>query len=1037
MNKNIEIFKNYAVQTPNKTAVADRHSSLNYRELDLLSGCFANDLQNCGVKKNITVGVYVTRNVNIMVGILSVLKCGGTFVPVDDAYPIERIDYMIKNAKCSVILTESTLWEKKGLRDFDGQVIFLDRPPKFNECAKEVESSDNDRAFILFTSGTTGNPKGVVHTYGSMLALTYNLGSVRNPITSDSHLAVFSGFTFIAAIHFLLAPLIHGASAYIVDNELKSDVDGLYRFFCHNGITETFLPPSLGRVMARQYDLSGIHIYFAGEKLSPFTSIRPLDATNMYGSTEGVIVAQFDIPEKFEGDIPIGYPTPGTTVRICDDDGKEVQIGETGELLYNSDFMAEEYLDLPDLTAKKWKIIDGKRYFCTGDRVYADEKGLLYYIGRSDDMVKLNGYRVELGEVDSKLHACGLDNCCCCVRNIHGTDKLCCFYEKKEEDNLEGARDKAKEYLASYMIPDLWISIDALPRNANGKVTRRLLPTPEVERTTHTPPTTTVEEITVAEMEKLLEIKPIGIEDSFTAMGGNSISASVLSSKLKKRGISINISDILMSEDISTLCKSADVCYEKIWDDEKMEKIRQGYSAQGINIEKIIDVTPSIMDALLKHLKNPDVPSHINFGLFLLDCVPTQTQIRKCLDKLSEKHEAIRTNVVYQDVDPILQVVTDRKIPLEIYESEKYDGLEECFSDFRSDNSPFSFDLQSTSNIRFAMYNEGEGKSFILVAAQEPFFGINTIRRYLAEFFDMLKEYYPQSIEIEGWKDILLMASQNEEDTLNTPSIQLQDMNKEYIPEHIFTYSANNENIPVVFVHTANTGSEAYYNLARHTRSELELSVVEQFNIYHPDEAVYGIRNIAKKYLEFLREFQPSGPYRLGGWCYGGMIAYEMACLLEEAGEKVDILIMLDSHAVVSDDMRKLAKVNHSMVKRSYFETCELFEDARNRGIIEKLIDNYRHVANDVINYEPSRYHGQVLYFKPAVIPKDSEGGALAYQNAMAKKRAGGYENYIDQDKLEIVITPHEHDLMLDDVSIQIVAPKIIEVINKTMKGSK
>ena len=250
------------------------------------------------------------------------------------------------------------------------------------------------------------------------------------------------------------------------------------------------------------------------------------------------------------------------------------------------------------------------------------------------------------------------------------------------------------------------------------------------------------------------------------------------------------------------------------------------------------------------------------------------------------------------------------------------------------------------------------------------------------------------------------------------------------VPADICVYSENT-GPKVVFVHTGNTGSAAYYRLADRIRDDVSFAVIEPYNLYHPDTACYGINHIAANYIRILKEYQPQGPYILGGWCYGGVVAHEMACQLEQAGEEVRHLFMLDSHALGNHQLRELSKGMLSEINAEYFETCPLFAELRESRMLEAMIRNAAHVADDLMHHVPSLYHGSVTYFKPDEIPAGVTGDNFRYWSSMMQYEAGNYENYCERDKMKIIHTPHEHDLMMDDPSLDIIVPEFFNLNGK------
>ncbi len=1048
----VETLRKRAEQTPQLIAVSDRNENLTYQKLDELTDLFAVSLLRKGITSGTFVGVYVKRTRNILIGALSAMKAGGAYLPIDAEYPKDRIAYMIEDAACLCILTERSLWDGKPMDDFNGKVIFLDEAPSetyseenrllLSEAAGKIGYEDN--AMLLYTSGTTGKPKGVVHTHASICAMSQTFPADKNPLGTESNVGVFAGFTFIASALCLFAPLFTGSTVSIIWENLRSDLDGLYRYLRKNGITHLFLAPSLGCLLAERYDMRGITMLLGGEKMRPVKGAEDLDILNVYGSTEGVIISGYRLKGD-ETEIPLGLPTKGTDILILNDDGKKAEPDETGELLYSSGFMAKEYFHLPELTKEKWLLIDGKRYFRMGDRVRCDASGMLWYVGRADDMVKIHGYRVELGEVENRIAFHGGVNFACAVRTVRGTDKLCCFYEEGNGFAPEQIKLVISKELASYMIPELWVPLESLPRNANGKIVRRQLPTPVVKQTDYVAPVNDVQAMIVKHMEELLGILQIGMNDSFVVMGGDSVRAMALSSRLRQRGIILPSSDILQAESVCQLCELAKVQYEKIWDEAEWEAIQEEFYSRGEKIQKVLPLTRKQEATLMNQLLYPDDPDQVRFYSFLIDCTPKESDVRSALDALSERFECLREAVIYKNVSTIQQVITDRKIPLTVRKADNYKQAQEISLLFRKENGPFQFDLQDTSQMRMLVVYLPNGGSLILAATQRFALDEIRLRWYFSVFFQELEGFCTESLEIPAWVDVLSMGITEEDKVLRNEEADgsyFASLLKNAVssPEEagkgpespVFTYSDIKGAKKLVFVHTANTGSEAYYNLAKRIQDTYSFAVMEQYNLYHPGEEVYGLKELAKKYLEVLKTYQPEGPYCLGGWCYGGMIAYEMACQLEKAGEKVEMLIMLDSQIAVGQEMKQLSRENQKLVKRDYFETCPLFEDMRTRGMLERLIQNYQHVAHDVVEYTPDRYHGKVTFFKPEVIPEGSAGAALEYQKAILAKKAGGYEDFVDAENLKIVLTPYEHDLMMNDASLDVIVPALLNRISES-----
>ena len=245
-----------------------------------------------------------------------------------------------------------------------------------------------------------------------------------------------------------------------------------------------------------------------------------------------------------------------------------------------------------------------------------------------------------------------------------------------------------------------------------------------------------------------------------------------------------------------------------------------------------------------------------------------------------------------------------------------------------------------------------------------------------------------------------------------------------------YVYSSHPDKAPLVFIHTGSTGSEAYYALANDIKDCCSFSVIEQYNIYHPDDIREGIPAIAAKYIEILKMRQTKGPYNLGGWCYGGMIAYEMACQLKEAGEDMGSLILIDSYIMNSDYDKRLVIANQvEKVNREYYEKSPLFEDFRGRGMIEEIIENSRRVGRNMAEFVPRPYSGRVHFFKATEIAEGLETAQRTYFAHIVRELAGGLQNFIPPHQLTIYDIPEHHDGMMSDAGRKVISNRIRNIM--------
>ena len=747
---------------------------------------------------------------------------------------------------------------------------------------------------LLYTPGTTGRPKGVLHTHSMLIHLVdwmnIHEGAEMNEATRAG---IMSAFLFIGTQMFLLGPLNRGGSVCLAPENARKDVSYLHQFIRQAGVTHIFLPAALAAIMAEDYDIRGILVFAAGEKLHSFRPHCPGNILiNSYGSTEtsGVLSKQI---HGDEARILVGKPFSNTKVRIVDEELRPLPPGEAGELLVSNAFMAHGYYKMPELSAKKWVTLDGVCWYRTGDRAKCTKEGDIELLGRIDGMVKLRGFRIETGEVEaqvasavSRLGRNDIKQNAVVLKTVGGTDYLCCYYEAEKELDVPTVKEEIAKYLTEYMIPDIWVRLDALPRNTNGKVMRTELPQPKREReqVIGALDSEVLARLVYTAADVLGTEKLISPDDRFTDLGGTSLTAMKYTALLRQQGIKVTSAQVLQLNDLRRIAEAAEVSYERLWSQREYEEVRDDFAARGEKIQKVLPITPAQDEMLFEQIIHPDRSNGRNVVFLQTDGLVSESDLREALDIVSSENEALRSAVVYRRVTTVQQVITDRRIPLECMDGEQFGSEEMRMLRDRFLHSPM--DPQRDSMMR-VVYLRAGGTYMLCVLTHRIAFGSAERRAYLARLMGILEERYPDDRSICGWREIFeagLSAVQKKEQSAALPEAEIGI--KEKNPPEMRAYSEN-EGAKVVFVHTGNTGSAAYYQLAARIGKQVSFAVIEPFNLYHMDKASYGIRNIAANYIKILKRHQPKGPYILGGWCYGGVVAHEMACQLEQAGEDV------------------------------------------------------------------------------------------------------------------------------------------------------
>ncbi len=1035
-----EILSQYAVKYPARKAAEDSFGSLSYGELDRKSNEATKILQALRVCARGAVGVYVPYVKDVLTGALAVWKAGGVYVPMDDAYPTERLEYILKDSDAKAVLTCRNLWENKPLNFQAGNVIFLDditsSTSAFTHC---TELTPKSSAMILYTSGTTGRPKGVLHRHEFLTHIVDWMNATEDfCMSSDSRVGLISRFTFVATVILMFGCLLNGGTLYFAPENASNDLEQLYKFLTDKNITHIFIASGLAAILAEDYDISGVHVFAAGEKLHNFRAhSESVKLRNMYGSTEIGVVASAEIHGS-ENPITIGKPGPGTKAMLVDESLSPSNPGEVGELLIANEYTSRQYLHLPEQTAEKWIEIDGLTWYRTGDRAILTSEGNYCILGRTDNMIKLRGFRIETGEVEaqvseavSRIGRANVKNIVVCLRTVSRTDYLVCYYESEQElnsDEISAVKEQAAKFLADYMIPDMFMRVEHMPRNLNGKIIRKDLPQPK----THSHEISALDSETLARVvwavEDVLDITSAEPEDTFTELGGSSITAMKLAALLRPQGIKVTTAQILKLNVLRKISDAAEVNYAKLWSEEEYSAIVSDFASRGEHIQKVLPITAEQDDMLFDYILYPDRNSFRSIYMLQVDSVISEQDLQLALDTVSEENEELRSSIVFRHTRVIQQVITDRKIPLMTINAYNLDekNLQVAWNAFNS-----TFDLQRDSLIRVACA-KFTWTTFLYIMASHILFSKAQVRKYLARIMSVLEKKYPDDTSIHEWREIfdssLTADLPRKAKTAGTSKLKTFATPRNSVPQEICIYSENS-GPKMTFVHTGNTGSEAYYRLADRIRDRISFSVIEPFNLWHIEQATYGITNIAKRYVEILKRHQQEGPYILGGWCYGGMVAHEMACQLQNSGEEVRYLFMLDSHAITDQTLKRMAQSMFDASGREYFETSPLFADLREAEMLEAMIINSEHVYHDMATHVPSFFSGPVTYFKPDVVPVEASGEARKYWQMMMGFQAGNYEKFCSRELFRVIHTPHEHDLMMDDPSLDIIVPEIYRAL--------
>ena len=504
----LQLLAQYAQESPSTAVLFDEaHSKgVTYAKLDDLSGRVYAYLAEKGIGKEDFVLINLPRGIMPVIAMIGVWKAGAAWALVEDTYAPERIDYIRRDCGCKAELSAAN-WED----------VMATAPQN-----GFVQADEHDAAYAIYTSGTTGNPKGVLHEVGN---LTRAIESVRingeNPFTNKERVALLAPMNFVASVIVILKQLSYsGAKLYVVSYATIKNPMALKMFFIEKRITITFLTPSYVRMLGNQTG-PFLHMLFVGSEPANNIYNKSLDLINIYAASEsGFAVGVFQIDKPYET-CPIGKPEIDCKITLIAEDGTEAGDGEIGELCFENPFV-RGYINLPEETAKAFR--DG--VYHTGDLARRDENGNYVLLGRSGDMIKINGNRIEPAEIEASVkQVLGIDWAAARGFEENGKSYLCAYYTADVQPDAGKMREELSKRLPYYMIPAYYIKIDKVPLKPNGKMDRAALPKPDASdfKTDYAAPETETEQKLCDAMAAVLKLEQIGINDDFYALGGDSL----------------------------------------------------------------------------------------------------------------------------------------------------------------------------------------------------------------------------------------------------------------------------------------------------------------------------------------------------------------------------------------------------------------------------------------------------------------------------------------------------------------------------------
>lgn len=561
-----EVVEQKVSETPDALAVISCGQNYSYALLNAYANGIGHHLRlKAGLGKENVVAVMVEPTHLLVVSLMGILKAGGVYLPIDPQYPKDRIDYILRDAQVKIVLVDREYEHR--FQEFDGRVFVVDDQLldqlKTSENLSRINGAD-DLAYVIYTSGTSGYPKGVMIEHRGNVNMS--LSQVRKfGIHASDRVLQFASMSFDASISEIFMALYSGASMVMLGSRARvHEADSLVSFMKDNLVTIVTLPPSYLNIVVPE-SLAFLRVLItAGEsaKMNHATTYsRFLNYFNAYGPTEySVCVSIYKVGDRDRDrqSVPIGTPIANTEVYILDEKNRLVPVGVNGEICVSGAGLARGYLNQESLTMSKFvehPFIQSKRMYRTGDIGRWLEDGSIEFSGRRDHQIKIRGHRIELGEVENSLLRHGLvKDATVIAKELSGVNHLVAYVVTSQSVDVRTMKEYLRSVLPEFMVPTFIHFADDFSLNIHGKIDRSSLPQFDAEQVSeHVKPRTEGEALLIQVWESVLDRTGLSVNDDFFSLGGDSIKAIQIASRILKHNYRVTVRDIFENPSVSLL----------------------------------------------------------------------------------------------------------------------------------------------------------------------------------------------------------------------------------------------------------------------------------------------------------------------------------------------------------------------------------------------------------------------------------------------------------------------------------------------------
>jgi amino acid adenylation domain-containing protein/thioester reductase-like protein len=711
-----QLFEDQVERAPNDIAAIHDGREVSYAELNTLANRLAMQLSDAGVGPDKVVGICVDRSIEMLVGLLAILKAGGAFLPLDPSYPRERLQYMIEDAGPCLILTQRNL--RSILSSMSGEVVeidsFVSSTPVVSTRGGNglgVRQSAESLVYLIYTSGSTGWPKGTAMPHRAMANLIHwhqeTFGKAGQTVLQ------FAALSFDVAFQEIFSTLCTGGRLVLLDEWIRRDPREMLTLLKNEGVNRLFLPPLMLQNLAECFktdavaDLQLRDVITAGEqlKISPeirllFDHLRDCRLHNHYGPTESHVVTSLTLAgdQRVWPTTPaIGRPIANSLIYVLNSAFQPAPVDVVGEVYIGGANVSRGYFQRPGLTAERFiadpfSTLPGARMYRTGDLGRWSTDGSIDYVGRNDDQIKVRGYRIELAEVEARLAGqVDIREAVVVAReDASKSRRLVAYVTPRSSGGLsvEKLRAQLKAALPDYMVPSAIVILDALPTTPSGKVDRRALPEPEINayvRREYQAPQGKIEVILAEIWRELLNVERVGRTDNFFELGGHSLLMVAMMERLRRVGLAVSVRRIFECsslaelagstrpdrvENLSVPANAIPATCEMITPDmlplvelggEQIRRVAHCIPGGMANIQDIYPLAPLQEGILFHHLLDKDKgDTYIVLTLLSVSSRERLDDLIAAIQSVIDRHDILRTAVLWERLPQPVQVVSRR-----------------------------------------------------------------------------------------------------------------------------------------------------------------------------------------------------------------------------------------------------------------------------------------------------------------------------------------------------------------------------------------